>query len=61
MSIKKPTQVGTNLDIMTAKEVADHLRICHKTVTTLAQKGEIPGKQLGSLWRFSRKQIEAMI
>ncbi|WP_184216427.1 helix-turn-helix domain-containing protein [Granulicella aggregans] len=48
-------------DIMTAKEVAEYLRLSHKTVITWATKGQIPGKQIGSSWRFSRKVIENFV
>jgi excisionase family DNA binding protein len=48
-------------DIMTAAEVAEFFRVSHKTVINRAVAGDIPGKQIGSLWRFSRKQIEQFI
>ncbi|QNI37488.1 helix-turn-helix domain-containing protein [Edaphobacter albus] len=48
-------------DIMTAKEVAEYLRMSHKTVINRAIRGELPGKQIGSLWRFSRKSIEQFV
>jgi excisionase family DNA binding protein len=48
-------------DIMTAKEVAEYLRLSHMTVITWATKGQIPGKEIGSSWRFSRKVIEDFV
>jgi nitrogen PTS system EIIA component len=48
-------------DLMTASEVAECLRMCHKTVIVQAEKGNIPGKKIGSMWRFSRKAIESFV
>jgi len=48
-------------EIMTIQEVAAYLRISVSTVTKNAKSGEIPGKLLGSSWRFSRKMIEKMM
>jgi excisionase family DNA binding protein len=47
-------------DVMTAKEVAAYLRICHKSVINRARAGDIPGKRIGSQSRFSRKAIEGL-
>ena len=44
-------------DVMTVKEVADHLRVAASTVYRLAQDGEIPCKKVGGHWRFSRKVL----
>jgi excisionase family DNA binding protein len=48
-------------EIMTADEVAAYLRIHPRTVTDRARRGEIPGRRIGNLWRFSRKAITALI
>lgn len=45
-------------EIMTMKEVSEHLRVSERTVLDWAQKGEIPCGKLGSSWRFKRTEIE---
>jgi excisionase family DNA binding protein len=61
MQDKKTRPSEEKNDIMTAAEVAEFFRISHKSVINRAQAGDIPGKQIGSLWRFSRKKIEQFI
>lgn len=61
MVTKKNEEVTSSQDIMTAAEVAEYLRMSHKNVCTQAEKGEIPGKKIGSMWRFSRKTITTMV
>jgi excisionase family DNA binding protein len=46
---------------MTAYEVALHLHITQRTVTNLAVRGFLPGIQLGTLWRFSRRAIDSLM
>lgn len=43
---------------MTVKEVSEYLRIAESTVYRLVQEGELPGRKVGGMWRFSRKGIE---
>jgi len=47
-------------DIMTAKEVAEYLRLGLMTVYNLANAGVIPGTKLGRCWRFKREDIEKL-
>jgi excisionase family DNA binding protein len=44
-------------DIMTAIEVAKMHRINAVTVRLKAEAGQIPGRQIGNRWRFSRTRI----
>lgn len=39
------------------KEVAEMLGVTPRTVTRLADKGEIPGFKVGDVWRFHRQDI----
>ena len=48
-------------DIMTSKEVADYLRLNEKTVSRLAQTGELPALKIGRQWRFNRTAITAWL
>lgn len=48
-----------NPELMTLKEVAEYIRLNEKTVSRLAQKGEIPALRAGRHWRFDRAAIDA--
>ena len=48
-------------DNLTISEVAEFFKVAHKTVYALAQKGELPGFNVGGQWRFRRKAIDAWI
>lgn len=39
------------------KEVAEMLGVTSRTVTRLAERGEIPGFKVGDVWRFHRQDI----
>jgi excisionase family DNA binding protein len=43
---------------LTAQEIADILKISYGQVVTMARKGELPGKKIGTMWRFSSGQIQ---
>jgi excisionase family DNA binding protein len=49
--------VQGHLEVLTAEEVGRILRIHPVTVRLKAASGEIPGRQLGNRWRFSRTRI----
>jgi len=44
-------------EVLTAEEVGKILRLHPVTVRLKAASGEIPGRQLGNRWRFSRTRI----
>lgn len=48
-------------DILTIEEVAKYLRVSERTVYDWAQKGEIPGGKIGTVWRFKRDEIERWV
>jgi excisionase family DNA binding protein len=50
-------ETNENDDIMTAAELARMLRIHAVTVRLMAAAGQIPGRQIGNRWRFSRTRI----
>ncbi len=45
-------------EILTIKDVAEHLQVSERTVSDWAQKGEIPCGKLGNSWRFKRVEVE---
>ncbi|HOO41034.1 MAG TPA: helix-turn-helix domain-containing protein [Syntrophales bacterium] len=47
--------------IVTAKEVAEYLRLNQNTIINLAVKGDLPGFKIGKSWRFDMDEIMAAI
>ena len=48
-------------EIMTARELANYLRLHETTIYKLAQEGTIPGVRIGRVWRFKREAIEELL
>lgn len=51
----------TRDEVMTAREVAELLRMPTSTVYQLARKGVLPASRLGRTWRFLRPRLEQML
>ena len=51
----------THEEVMTAREVAELLRMPTSTVYELARKGVLPASQLGRTWRFLRPRLEQLL
>ena len=51
----------TRDDVMTAREVADLLKMPVSTVCELARRGELPASRLGKTWRFMRPRLEGLL
>jgi excisionase family DNA binding protein len=47
--------------IMTVREVSQHLRMGESTVYRLANEGKLPGRKIGGVWRFSRKELDKWV
>jgi len=45
------------MKILTAKEVAELLKITKATVYNLAAKGKLPAFRIGNSWRFEMEEI----
>ena|SRR5436309_11604 len=43
--------------VLNLAEAADLLRVAENDVQSLAESGEIPGRQIGDQWRFSRQAL----
>jgi excisionase family DNA binding protein len=43
---------------LTAREVAEFVKLPRSTVYDLARRGLIPGHRIGRAWRFVRQEIE---
>jgi excisionase family DNA binding protein len=48
-------------EILEAKEVAIMFKVSIRSITRLAEKGELVGFKIGDLWRFQRSDVEAYI
>jgi excisionase family DNA binding protein len=51
----------TRDEVMTAREVAELLRMPTSTVCELARKGVLPASRLGRKWRFLRPGLEELL
>lgn len=47
--------------ILEPKEVAQMLRVSVRTITRLAERGEMKSFKVGDLWRFYQSDVEAYI
>jgi excisionase family DNA binding protein len=48
-------------EVLTLEGVAELLDVAPELVVELAEKGEIPGRQIGSQWRFARPAVLAWL
>ena len=48
-------------EVMNVEQAAQFLQIEEKIVVELAEAGTLPGKKLGTLWRFSRDALVAWL
>jgi excisionase family DNA binding protein len=51
----------TRDEVMTAREVAELLKLPVSTVYQLARRGELPASRLGRTWRFLRPRLEELL
>jgi excisionase family DNA binding protein len=59
-----PGHTGCSLtqdEVMTAREVADLLKMPVSTIYQLARRGELPARRLGRTWRFLRPRLEELL
>ena len=47
--------------LLTARELADYLRLNERTVLKLAAQGQLPGARIGNQWRFKRAVVDAWL
>lgn len=53
--------VLTRDEVMTAREVADLLKMPVSTIYELARRGDLPASRLGRTWRFLRPRLEELL
>jgi excisionase family DNA binding protein len=44
-------------EILTIEQAAEMLQVSTRTIQRLVKTGEIPGRQVGTQWRFHRDQL----
>jgi excisionase family DNA binding protein len=44
-------------EVLTTAQLADLLQVDEKAIRDLARRGELPGRKIGSHWRFSRGAV----
>lgn len=57
----RPIPGLTRDEVMTAREVAELLKLPVSTVYQLARRGELPASRLGRTWRFLRPRLEELL
>lgn len=45
-------------DLLSLKQIAQHLQVSERTVFRLLQRGELPGLKVGGQWRFRRDVVD---
>ena len=48
-------------DLLTAEELARHLKVHHATIYRLLKKHEIPAFRIRGKWRFNRQVIDQWV
>ena len=60
IKLKSPLEAAME-KLITAKELAQFLKLSESTIYKLASNGELPGLKIGDSWRFDQQDIERMI
>ena len=47
------------MEVMTLTEVSEFLRVSDTTIRSLAKRGKIPSRRIGTRWLFDKEDIEA--
>ena len=47
----------TKPEILTLSQAAEFLQVSERTILRMLKDGRIPGRQVGSQWRFDRAQL----
>jgi excisionase family DNA binding protein len=48
-------------EILTLEEAAEYLRMNPEVLRRHVKKGDIPGKQIGRVWKFSKRLLQKYI
>jgi excisionase family DNA binding protein len=53
--------MGDYPEIMTIDQAAEMLQVSTRTVHRMVKQGKMPGRQVGSQWRFEREQLREWV
>ena len=45
-------------DILSAEELAQYLSVNYRTILQMARQGRLPGRRVGTAWRFHKEAID---
>lgn len=57
----QPNDAPAPPEVMNARQTGELLQLDEATVLELAEAGELPGRKLGTTWRFSRTAVLAWL
>jgi len=60
-AVRAPALGVTRDEVLTAREVANLLKMPVSTIYELARRGELPARRLGRTWRFLRPRLEQLL
>ena len=49
--------MSDDAEILTLKQAAAYLQVSERTILRMLKEGRMPGRQVGSQWRFDRTQL----
>ena len=47
--------------VLTTKELAKYLKLTEVTIYRYANEGKVPGRRVGSRWRFDKDKIDELL
>ena len=51
----------TKQEILTLSQAAEYLQVSERTILRMLKDGRVPGRQVGTQWRFDREQLRAWV
>lgn len=57
----QPYDAAPPAEVLTARQAAELLQIEETLIVELAEAGQVPGRKLGTVWRFSRAALVAWL
>ncbi len=48
-------------EILSAEELAEYLEVNYRTILQMAREGRLPGRRVGSAWRFHKQAIDSWL
>ncbi|RKZ11544.1 hypothetical protein DRQ50_13445 [bacterium] len=49
------------VEILTMEQAAEMLQVSTRTIQRMVKEGRMPGRQIGSQWRFEREQLREWV